>query len=71
MKFNISRINTPIGIFRLSGDISESEQPPTLTYNDAEFMGTDGWVLINTASEHGSSILTQIEPYVLEHLADQ
>ncbi|KZN64726.1 hypothetical protein N473_13115 [Pseudoalteromonas luteoviolacea CPMOR-1] len=42
--FTISRLNTPYGIFKVSGfyDYNESIQITKL-----EVMGTDGWVLCN------------------------
>ncbi|MBY8317885.1 hypothetical protein KW543_19195 [Vibrio fluvialis] len=67
--FEISRIHTSAGIFRLSGYVSISGDRVTLEYHAAEFMGTDGWCELDIESEHVRSILAAIQPELIEHLA--
>ncbi|EPN4935142.1 hypothetical protein ACT0UY_003721 [Vibrio fluvialis] len=67
--FEISRIHTPAGIFRLSGYVCTSGDRVTLEYRTAEFMGTDGWCELDIESEHARSILAAIQPELIEHLA--
>lgn len=66
--FEISRIHTSAGIFRLSGYVSISGDRVTLEYHTAEFMGTDGWCELDMESEHARSILEAIQPELIEHL---
>jgi hypothetical protein len=65
MEFSISRIHTSVGIFRLKGDISTTNE---LCYSVAEFMGSDGWVEIDLESKNGKSVLSKIKNDVLLHL---
>ncbi|MGF1685080.1 hypothetical protein L4C36_00010 [Photobacterium japonica] len=69
MEFSISRINTSVGIFKLSGDWSANVSAPAVTFSCAEFMGTDGWVAMKIESDAGALLLKQIEADVVRHLA--
>jgi hypothetical protein len=68
MKFEISRLNTPIGIFRLCGEFLDTSEAGMVHYSNAEFMGSDGWVAINIHSQAGLSLLHRIETDVIQHL---
>ncbi|RXF04361.1 hypothetical protein [Pseudoalteromonas sp. PS5] len=65
MEFTITRIQTPIGIFRLKGFMPVTA---TISFSHAEFMGSDGWVEIDLESDGGRSILSRIEADVILHL---
>ncbi len=69
MNFQISRLNTKIGIFRLSGKLDQVNNTDKLNYKKVEFMGTDGWVELDLSSEHGQQICSRIETSVIEHLS--
>ncbi|MDB1125084.1 hypothetical protein [Vibrio algarum] len=68
MKFEISRLNTSIGIFKLSGEFSDSSDIIMVNYSSAEFMGSDGWVAINIDSQAGLLLLNKIPTDVIKHL---
>lgn len=70
MEFTINRINTDMGIFRLSGELVGQPEATAIHYSSAEFMGTDGWVAINTETEVGLSMLSEIKAEVIEHLTE-
>jgi hypothetical protein len=67
--FNISRINTPLGIFRVSG-LWSYENIPALHINidSIEVMGTDGWVLLNQSSDHVIELVKELTPILIIHL---
>lgn len=67
--FNISRINTDFGIFRVSGEWSiETPTVNNVNLNTIEIMGTDGWVLLNQTSESNSQLIGNLLPVLLSHL---
>ena len=67
--FNISRLNTDFGIFRISGQwCSQSPTANNITLKSIEIMGTDGWVLLNKTSESNSQLVTNLLPVLLSHL---
>ncbi|NOJ24745.1 hypothetical protein [Vibrio coralliilyticus] len=68
MEFSIKRLKTSLGTFRLKGQLIDAHSDREISFAEAEFMGTDGWVEINTESEGGMAILNQIKPEVIEHL---
>lgn len=70
MNFQISRFNTEVGIFRLSGELEQISSTNKLNYKKVEFMGTDGWVELDLSSEHGQQICSRIETSVIEHLSE-
>lgn len=70
MEFTINRINTVMGIFRLSGELLGHPEATAIRYSSAEFMGTDGWVAINTETAVGLSMLNEIKAEVIEHLTE-
>ena len=67
--FNISRINTDLGIFRVSGDwCFKNPEIENITIKSIEVMGTDGWVLLNETSEKNSQLINNLLPLLLSHL---
>ncbi|QFU22323.1 hypothetical protein FM038_009235 [Shewanella eurypsychrophilus] len=64
--FHITRIHTSRGIFRLSGNWTE-----TLEISAIEFMGTDGWVALNLADVNSHQLIASLEQEVLTHLNSQ
>ncbi len=68
--FNISRIHTSAGIFRLSGTLTLLENNAMLNYHAAEFMSTDGWCQLDLTRSQTQQILERIKPAIIEHLAD-
>ncbi|AEE23755.1 hypothetical protein Glaag_2818 [Glaciecola sp. 4H-3-7+YE-5] len=67
--FNISRINTDFGIFRVSGDwCFKKPEVESISLKSIEVMGTDGWVLLNKTSESNSQLINNLLPLLLSHL---
>lgn len=66
--FNISRLHTDCGIFKLSGTVHWSVQPYLIEYQQAYFMGTDGWCALDLSNPHAVARLANIQPQVLLHL---
>jgi hypothetical protein len=67
--FNISRINTPLGIFRVSGFwCNKRLATSTMDIDSIEIMGTDGWVLLNQSSASFVRIINELTPIFLTHL---
>ncbi|WP_394200427.1 hypothetical protein [Shewanella waksmanii] len=67
MKFEISRLMTPQGTFKLVGELIHSDDQQ-LIYHQAWFMGTDGWVELDISSPVTVSVLAQIKNTVIAHL---
>lgn len=68
MKFSISRLHTSCGIFRLTGVLHSSEQSETIQYEQADFMGSDGWQELDLESAAAKAVLTSIQADVIRHL---
>ena len=67
--FNISRINTDFGIFRVSGDwCFKKPEVESINIKSIEVMGTDGWVLLNQTNESNSQLINKLLPLFLSHL---
>ncbi|MCJ8294635.1 MAG: hypothetical protein MJK15_09530 [Colwellia sp.] len=67
--FNISRINTDFGTFRVSGDwYFETPEVEKINIKSIEVMGSDGWVLLNKTSESNSQLIINLLPLLLSHL---
>jgi len=67
--FNISRLNTDLGIFRLSG-LSNNEKIDSAKIDiiTIEVMGTDGWVLLNQSSDNVIKLIKELMPIIQAHL---
>lgn len=67
--FNISRINTDFGIFRVSGDwCFKRPEVENINVKSIEIMGTDGWDLLDICSESNSQLINNLLPLLLTHL---
>ncbi|NRA72724.1 MAG: hypothetical protein HRU24_17085 [Gammaproteobacteria bacterium] len=67
--FNVSRINTDFGIFRVSGDWWFNQpEVESINIKSIEVMGTDGWVSLNKTSERNSQLINNLLPLLLSHL---
>jgi len=64
--FTISRINTSLGIFRVSGCwCHENPEAGKVEVSSIEMMGTDGWVLLNLASDKVMNIIAELTPTLI------
>lgn len=67
--FNISRINTDFGIFRVSGHWFPDETVATkITMRSLEIMGTDGWLSLDLASSSNAQLINKLQLVLLHHL---
>lgn len=67
--FNISRINTKLGIFRVAGYwCHENQAACKVAVSSIEMMGTDGWVLLNHASDNVVKMIAELTPTLTTHL---
>ncbi len=67
--FNISRINSDFGVFRVSGDWCLTKpEVETINIKSIEVMGTDGWVLLNKTCDSNSQLINNLLPLLLSHL---
>ncbi|RYV00925.1 hypothetical protein SOPP22_19230 [Shewanella sp. OPT22] len=66
-EFHISRIHTPLGIFRVSGYLSLTSNKVEAT--SLEVMGTDGWVQL--AIERSQTLISELTPILLSHFHDE
>ena len=66
MNFDISRLQTEIGIVRLQGSIEPGKQQ--IHYRLAEFMSTDGWCEFDLSSPKANQLLDSIQDTVMIHL---
>ncbi|WP_133408166.1 hypothetical protein [Parashewanella tropica] len=70
--FNISRINTELGIFRISGHLSAHlVNSEFISYKSLQIMGTDGWISLNVSSNENSQLLSDLKPIILQHLLSE
>ncbi len=70
--FNISRINTDLGIFRVSGLwCHENVRAILVNIDSIEVMGTDGWVLLNQSSDRVIELLKELMPIFITHLQNK
>jgi len=68
-KFTISRLNTELGTFRISGTCSnENLTVAKVEIKLIEMMGTDGWVLLNQSSGKVIDLIKEIMPILQTHL---
>lgn len=70
--FNISRIVTAEGIFRISGEISmpesRSKDNNSITITSLDIMSTDGWQALDTSTEHVKKLIRSLHSAILCHL---
>ncbi|CAM4119429.1 hypothetical protein [Pseudoalteromonas ostreae] len=65
--FNITRIDTEFGIFRISG-LWDTLNMNALTIISIEIMGTDGWVLLNQTYDAVTKLIIDLIPTLQLHL---
>jgi hypothetical protein len=65
--FNVSRIQTAFGIFRISG-IWSNHNIADINIHSIELMGTDGWVLLDQSSINVITLMSNITPTLQTHL---
>ena len=67
--FNISRINTDLGIFRISGLwCDERLAPSKIDIESIEVMGTDGWALLNLSHDDIINLIKELTLKIIAHL---
>ena len=67
--FTISRIDTDLGVFRISGLWCKKNLAPlSLDITLIEVMGTDGWLLLNHLADEVIILLEALTPTLFEHL---
>lgn len=67
--FEISRINTKYGIFRVAGEWCEKKHRTNdLEISLLEIMSTDGWSELELFSDNSRELINRIKPKLLEHL---
>lgn len=67
--FNIGRLNTDFGVFRVSRDWrSEKPKVENIKIKSIEVMGTDGWVSLNKTSESNSQLINSLLSLLLSYL---
>ncbi|WP_345888822.1 hypothetical protein [Shewanella algae] len=64
--FDISRIHTPQGIFRLKGE--QQASPPKLVCRQLEILGSDGWLELRVEDNRTQVLLDALFEPVREHL---
>ncbi|ACJ31299.1 hypothetical protein swp_4663 [Shewanella piezotolerans WP3] len=70
--FNISRLTTEKGIFRIAGQLAvkmpnETAQPPIII-TSLEIMSTDGWLALDISADSLQPLLNELISLVVEHL---
>lgn len=67
--FNISRISTNLGIFRVSGSWCHEDLPASsINIDSIEIMGTDGWVLLKQSNDKVLKLVKELTPIFIIHL---
>ncbi|WP_298445278.1 hypothetical protein [uncultured Ferrimonas sp.] len=66
--FEISRLDTPVGVYRISGRYDLSGRALQFEWDELAIMGTDGWDKLNPASKAGKAQLQKLLPHLLLHL---
>ena len=72
--FEISRIHTHRGIFKVSGEWQSqgaTGSPVLESVSQLEMMGTDGWVTLRLEDTAVKALLDELTPVLLFHLSHQ
>ena len=72
--FEISRIHTHRGIFKVSGKWqpqAATGSPVLESISQLEMMGTDGWVALRLEDDAVKVLLDELAPVLLFHLSNQ
>lgn len=70
-EFNISRLNTHLGIIKLKGTTRfdrQTNQRSIMVFN-LEIMGSDGWVKLDINHEQTQHMLKRLHNEIIAHLA--
>ncbi len=69
-EFNISRLNTRLGIVKLTGTTSLDEQTNQqhITVHQLEIMGCDGWVELDVSHDQSKKMLKRLHSEIIAHL---
>ena len=65
--FNITRLHTKLGIFRLKG-IQGSVQLERITITEIEILGSDGWVILDLNNNKIINLITGLHNEIMLHL---
>lgn len=65
--FNVSRIHTAFGIFRISG-LWSNHNIVDINIHSIEVLSTDGWVLLDQSSINVMTLMSNITPTLQAHL---
>lgn len=65
--FNITRLHTKQGIFRLKGTQGYN-QPEKITIKEIEILGTDGWVILDLNNKKVLNLITSLHNEIIQHL---
>ncbi len=70
--FNISRLTTEKGIFRIAGssavNMPNGAVQPTIHITSLEIMSTDGWQALDISADSLQPLLNELTSPVIEHL---
>ncbi|MGB2741954.1 MAG: hypothetical protein WBC60_15545 [Cognaticolwellia sp.] len=67
--FKINRIDTSLGIFRISGMWSSESLADLITgLESIEMMGSDGWCLLDLSNDDVHHLIKTLAPSLLAHL---
>jgi hypothetical protein len=72
--FTITRLDTHLGIIRLSGEwswnntVSATQTDATLSVSSLDIMGTDGWVALDIKLPNTCTLLEKLNDQIVEHL---
>ncbi|WOT05507.1 hypothetical protein [Shewanella youngdeokensis] len=67
--FNISRITTPKGIFRLAGIADNTPNATTLiSVTSLDILSTDGWQALAVSTDSVQAIIQSIQLQIIDHL---
>jgi len=64
--FNISRINTLEGTFKIKGHWQR--HPQKIVFIQLEIMSTDGWQVLDLKHQSIIKLIPKIDGFVLQHL---
>ncbi|WP_350939495.1 hypothetical protein MRO13_09375 [Vibrio metschnikovii] len=67
-KFSISRINTKIGIFKITGIMEKKKNILSIKISTLQIMSTDGWCSLDLESGKNEELIKSIELEVIEHI---
>jgi hypothetical protein len=66
--FNITRLHTEQGIFRLKG-MQDDDQPLKITVLEIEMLGTDGWIMLDINNSKVLNFIDCLHDDIAQHLS--